>query len=229
MRKTTIRSADAADDMRRNYRREVRRHELHRKRMTSRIMLAVCVLVVVGVFSALAVHVHAQRALPKTRFEEAAAGQAARAKAPSGAKASAGATKTAETGSPSPLPATTTTPAAKPPAKPAAKPPVASKPPAPAKSRVTAAGLGAAIRTVRIDVASSGFAPAEVTVAAGTSIVLELAAAGSPSLAGFEIPALGIDSDNSAGPVTVHVGSPARGSYRFSSYDGSIEGTLTVR
>ena len=47
--------------------------------------------------------------------------------------------------------------------------------------------------------------------------------------AGFLVPALGVNVDNSRGPVSIDVGILEPGTYTFSCGMGMIEGRLTVR
>jgi hypothetical protein len=223
MRKTTIHPASAEDEMRRQYRREVRRHRLQRQRFTSNLMLVLGLLAVVTVFSVLTLKRHEQLSLPKTQFEVAAE-QAAKAKAakPSTPGLAASAKRTAE------KPAAKKASAKKPSApKLASKSASSTKTPATKLRLVTASAAN--VRVVHLGVSATGYVPAEVTVPLGTSIVLDVAPATTPGTAGFAIPALAVESDNSSSAVTIHLGAPGAGEYQYRSGSGAISGKLVVR
>jgi hypothetical protein len=228
MKKLTLHPADAADDMQRNYRRELRRHRAKQRERITQIAIA---LVVVGSLYAgvtVAMNGAAHKAqLPKTAFEVAAenAKKAAVTKPKTAAKAGkpthAAAAKKSSSAEGAPRLASGKT-ATKPSASPAA--PSGGKTTTP---RVTAASLG--MRTVRIGVKAGTFDPARIELASGGPIQLQVAGAPDSASAGFRIPALDIEADNSTGTVTVQLGSPGKGTYSFTTFNGAFTGTLVIK
>jgi hypothetical protein len=105
------------------------------------------------------------------------------------------------------------------PAEPSAEPP-APKPPAP-KPAATA-------QRFEIAIGARGYEPSSIAAAADRPIELTVAR-GEGCAAGFLMPALGIEEDNSAGPVTIRLGKLKPGTYTFTCGMAMVTGKLTVR
>lgn len=103
-----------------------------------------------------------------------------------------------------------------------AKPPVeklATAKPATSKPRT---------QRLRIAIGSQGYEPGVVRAESGRPIVLAVGR-GEGCAAGFLIPELGVERDNSSGPITVNLGDLPAGKYRFSCGMDMVSGTLIVR
>lgn len=105
-----------------------------------------------------------------------------------------------------PAPRPTPAPAPKPRAKPAASSPT---------------------KRIRIRIGATGYEPSTVSAKAGTPIVLMIDQ-GEGCAAGFLLPSLGVERDNSSGPVTVTLGRLKPGTYRFTCGMGMVEGRLVI-
>lgn len=79
----------------------------------------------------------------------------------------------------------------------------------------------------RIAIGSNGYEPGVVLASTGKPIELEVGR-GEGCAAGFLIPALGVDKDNSHEPITVNLGTVPAGRYRFSCGMEMVTGTLIV-
>jgi hypothetical protein len=104
--------------------------------------------------------------------------------------------------------------AAKSASKPAAKP--ARKPAAAPSKQHFAIGIG------------DGYAPSIIRASSASPITLTVAK-GDGCAAGFTIPELGIEKDNSGGPVTFSLGRLKAGTYRFACAMDMIEGRIVVK
>jgi hypothetical protein len=82
-------------------------------------------------------------------------------------------------------------------------------------------------QVLRIAIGSTGYEPGTVRASAGRPIVLTVGK-GEGCAAGFLIPKLGVDKDNSRGPITVNLGTVPPGKYRFSCGMEMVSGTLIV-
>jgi len=84
--------------------------------------------------------------------------------------------------------------------------------------------------TQRFDIAigAAGYEPSAVTAEAGKPIALNVAQ-GEGCAAGFVISELGVNADNTVGPVTVDLGVVAPGEYRYACGMDMLSGTLVVR
>ncbi|MBI5232610.1 MAG: cupredoxin domain-containing protein [Coriobacteriales bacterium] len=80
----------------------------------------------------------------------------------------------------------------------------------------------------KIAIGSVGYEPSVVNATAGSPIVLTVAQ-GEGCAAGFLMPDLGVNADNSAGDAKVDLGRVDRGTYRFTCGMGMVEGKLVVR
>lgn len=103
-----------------------------------------------------------------------------------------------------------------------AKPAVVPKKVAPAKKPV------AAVQNLRIAIGGAGYVPDALTAKAGVPIELTVGK-GEGCAAGFVMPDLGIELDNSAGPVTGRLGVLKPGDYRFACAMDMVSGVLHVR
>lgn len=74
----------------------------------------------------------------------------------------------------------------------------------------------------------SGYEPSEPQASADRPIVL-VVGKGEGCAAGFYMPSLGIEADNSGGPVTLDLGTLEPGSYMFTCGMGMLGGELIVR
>lgn len=79
-----------------------------------------------------------------------------------------------------------------------------------------------------IKIGGTGYAPSVVKATSGSPITLTVGK-GEGCAAGFTIPSLGIEKDNSQGPVTFSVGRLKPGTYRFACAMDMVEGNLVVR
>jgi plastocyanin domain-containing protein len=79
-----------------------------------------------------------------------------------------------------------------------------------------------------IQIGAAGYEPSVVTAASGRPVTLTVGK-GQGCAAGFLMPSLGIDKDNSSGPVTVKLGVLEPGTYGFSCGMGMVQGRLVVR
>lgn len=131
---------------------------------------------------------------------------------------------------PAPIPAAEPTPAAAPtvPLTPAPAPTPPAPDPAPAPAPPAPEPAPAEPQRLRIDIGESGYEPFEVKARADAPIVLTVGK-GEGCAAGFLIPALDIEKDNSAGPVTFSLGKVKAGTYTFTCGMAMIEGRLVVR
>jgi len=81
---------------------------------------------------------------------------------------------------------------------------------------------------LRIAIGPRGYEPSVVRAEAGRPIVLSVGR-GEGCAAGFLIPKLGVEEDNSEGSVTVNLGHVPAGRYRFSCGMDMVTGTLVVK
>ena len=139
---------------------------------------------------------------------------------------------TAAASSPSPAlpdeaPIETTTdvaPAVAPDESPAVVAPEAKTAPNPSKK----ASGSTTVQRFTIDIGDAGYEPSVVNASAASPITLTVAK-GEGCAAGFTIPSLGIQKDNSGGPVTFSLGRLKAGTYRFACAMDMVEGTIVVR
>jgi len=78
-----------------------------------------------------------------------------------------------------------------------------------------------------IDIGDFGYEPAAIKASSDSPIILTVAQ-GEGCAAGFTIPSLGIDADNSAGSATLELGRLDPGTYRFACAMDMVEGRLVV-
>jgi len=83
------------------------------------------------------------------------------------------------------------------------------------------------VQTYRIAIGVTGYRPSVVNASASSPIVLSVQR-GEGCAAGFLIPGLGVDKDNSGGPVSIRLGRVPAGSYQFSCGMEMVTGTLIV-
>jgi len=81
---------------------------------------------------------------------------------------------------------------------------------------------------LRIAIGSSGYEPSQLTASTGSPITLTVGK-GDGCAAGFLMPELGIDADNSQGAVTLKLGKLKAGTYRFGCAMEMVGGQLIVR
>lgn len=81
---------------------------------------------------------------------------------------------------------------------------------------------------LRIAIGSQGYEPSVIRAKSGQPIVLSVGR-GEGCAAGFLIPELGVEKDNSGGPVTINLGNVPAGRYRFSCGMDMVSGTLIVK
>jgi plastocyanin len=79
-----------------------------------------------------------------------------------------------------------------------------------------------------IKIGDTGYTPSVVKATSGSPITLTVGK-GEGCAAGFTLPSLGIEKDNSEGPVTFSVGRLKPGTYRFACAMDMVEGSLVVR
>lgn len=84
-----------------------------------------------------------------------------------------------------------------------------------------------ATQRLSIGIGDLGYDPAIVRASADRPITLTVAR-GEGCAAGFLMPSLGIDKDNSSGPVTIKLGTLKPGTYRFTCGMEMVEGKLIV-
>jgi Cupredoxin-like domain len=121
---------------------------------------------------------------------------------------------------PAPAPAAPVAPA------PPVEPPAAAPAPAPKTAQKPATSTAA--QTFSIAIGGTGYEPSQVVAAAGRPITLKVAK-GEGCAGGFLMPSLGVDKDNSGGPVSVKLGPLTAGSYQWTCGMGMVSGTLVVR
>jgi len=140
----------------------------------------------------------------------------------------------AETQANAPAPAAPAVPAASAqPAAPAEQPapppaPKAAAPPAAAPKPADKPAASTTAQTFSIAIGGTGYEPSQVVAAAGRPVTLKVAK-GEGCAGGFLMPSLGVDKDNSGGPVTVRLGPLAAGRYEWTCGMGMVSGTLVVR
>jgi plastocyanin len=181
------------------------------------------VLAVAGVIGALAFGVGAPPAKPVTAVSAGAPAPTPE----SVTRAAAAQVAVSDAASEAPIPSPAPKPVASAPkraaatASPKPKPAHAPKSAAKSKSAATAQHISIAIGQV-------GYEPSVVRAAAGRPITLTVGK-GEGCAAGFQMPSLGVDKDNSAGSVSIELGVLRPGTYRFSCAMGMVEGKLVVR
>lgn len=132
--------------------------------------------------------------------------------------AAAAATTSADQPAAAPEPVASTP---KPAPKPKAKPKPAEKP---AANRTATP----AVQRFSIAIGAGGYVPSSIRASSSAPIRLTVAK-GEGCAAGFNIPELGIEADNSAGRVTLNLGKVEKGSYVYTCSMGMVSGTLVVR
>jgi len=115
-----------------------------------------------------------------------------------------------------------------PPSKAASPAPVRAKTPPVAVVKAARPKQARSAQDVAIGIGTKGYEPSSVVVRAGVPIVLTVGR-GQGCAAGFELPALGIHLDNSAGPATARLGALKPGTYKFTCSMGMVSGRLEVR
>ena len=108
------------------------------------------------------------------------------------------------------------------PEKPAAPKPVAKR----GDAKVPKAS--ATVQAFRIAIGVTGYRPSVINASASSPIVLSVQR-GQGCAAGFLIPDLGVDEDNSGGPVSIRLGRVPAGTYQFSCGMEMVTGTLIVK
>jgi len=102
---------------------------------------------------------------------------------------------------------------------------------APASTSVAKAtpaqGAPAATQRFSIRIGSAGYEPSVVTASSDRPISLTVGR-GEGCAAGFIMGSLGIEKDNSSGPVTIDLGKLEPGTYAFTCGMGMVEGKLVV-
>jgi len=83
-------------------------------------------------------------------------------------------------------------------------------------------------QSVRIAIGVTGYSPSTVTASAASPLKLSVDR-GEGCAAGFLIPELDIAEDNSAGPITIDLGTVPAGTYQFSCGMEMVTGTLIVK
>jgi plastocyanin domain-containing protein len=89
-------------------------------------------------------------------------------------------------------------------------------------------GPAASAQHVTINVAGGGYDPSVVEVVAGRPVTITLGQ-GQGCATRFLIPSLGIDKDDSAGPVTFDVGPLKPGTYAFNCPMNMYRGQIVAR
>jgi hypothetical protein len=110
----------------------------------------------------------------------------------------------------------------------AAPAPAPAAAPAPAPKTAQKPATSTAAQTFSIAIGGTGYEPSQVVAAAGRPITLKVAK-GEGCAGGFLMPSLGVDKDNSGGPVSVKLGPLTAGSYEWTCGMGMVSGTLVVR
>jgi heme/copper-type cytochrome/quinol oxidase subunit 2 len=80
----------------------------------------------------------------------------------------------------------------------------------------------------KIAIGDAGYEPSRITAKADSPITLTVGK-GEGCAAGFTIPELGVNADNSSGSVTVRLGKLKSGSYTYMCAMGMVSGELVVR
>jgi hypothetical protein len=199
MKKTSIHPADAADDMQRCYDREVSRHHQQRRKTINKAISWGVVVALVALAGWGLLKRGEKQNLPKAAFEVAAE-QKAKAAKTAAAKPKADSTATRTAGKSSS--GSTKTPSAAP------------------------APVG---YTVHLGVTASGYRPSRITAPAGVPVAITLDGIKGGDVVGFELPKLHITANNDGQAVTIMLPAMKPGTYRFSSFVGTIEGTLVVK
>jgi plastocyanin domain-containing protein len=81
---------------------------------------------------------------------------------------------------------------------------------------------------VAIKIGTKGYEPDHIVVRAGVPVVLTVGK-GEGCAAGFELGALGVHLDNSAGAATARLGALKPGTYTFTCSMGMVSGKLVAR
>lgn len=123
-------------------------------------------------------------------------------------------------------PETAPEPAAAPAESVADQPAPETKPKAPPKA--AAREKAPAVQELEVAIGDVGYEPSVLTAKAGTPIELTVGK-GEGCAAGFLMPELGVEMDNSSGPATKNLGVLAAGDYRFTCAMEMVEGVLQVR
>jgi hypothetical protein len=113
------------------------------------------------------------------------------------------------------------------PAEPAVSPAPAPRP----KSRPVAKKKPAAavpVQHLTINIGGGGYSPSLLKASSASPIKITVGK-GDGCAAGFTIPSLGIQKDNSSGPVTFSLGRLKAGTYRFACEMDMIEGRIVVK
>lgn len=108
------------------------------------------------------------------------------------------------------------------PEKPAAPKPVAKR------GGVKVPKASPNVQAFRIAIGVTGYRPSVINALASSPIVLSVQR-GQGCAAGFLIPDLGVDEDNSGGPVRIRLGRVPAGTYQFSCGMEMVTGTLIVK
>lgn len=82
---------------------------------------------------------------------------------------------------------------------------------------------------VHLGVTTSGYRPSRITAPAGVPVAITLDGIKGGDVVGFELPKLHITANNNGQAVTIMLPAMKPGTYRFSSFVGTIEGTLVVK
>ena len=106
--------------------------------------------------------------------------------------------------------------------------PESADPPAPPAPKPPAPKPSATAQRFDIAIGTRGYEPSSITAGADRPIELTVAQ-GEGCAAGFLMPALGVEEDNSAGPVTVRLGRLEPGTYAFTCGMAMVTGKLIVR
>lgn len=106
----------------------------------------------------------------------------------------------------------------------------ASTPNVPAKSAAKAVikKQASATQHLTVRIGDYGYEPSRLAASSASPISLTVGK-GEGCAAGFVLPELGIELDNSQGPVTKSLGQLDPGTYRFNCAMGMVEGTLVVK
>jgi plastocyanin len=202
-----------AENLRREMEREEGRHRARRRAFAGVALMVVAGIALVSVGVALAF-----------RGNPGAAKAAATAAAAAGPEA-------AVTGSAVSAPEPEAKPAVTSPAAPKAAAPMPVSKPAPRPKPVApSAKTAAKPATKHFDIAigAKGYEPERIVAKAGVPISLTVGR-GEGCAAGFELPALGMHGDNSAGPATLSLGRLKAGTYTYTCSMGMVSGKLVVR
>lgn len=115
------------------------------------------------------------------------------------------------------------------PAELTAEPPAVAAPSTAAKPKTKPKPQPAPLpQRFRIAIGAQGYEPSVIRASAGSPVILRVAR-GEGCAAGFLIPELGVDEDNSGGAVTVNLGRVTAGRYQFSCGMEMVTGTLIVK